>query len=1006
MKKLLLIVLILLIANITYSYALIDNPVISPDGKRLLFESGNDIYEGSINGGRAIPITVNPAYDGAAVYSKDGKYIAFSSDRNGLTRKIFIYNIENNTISQVTSGRGYDYPLFFENNYIVFLSKYRDYGLYIYKIPINGGIPCKYFYGNASAMDANDKYLVYSYGYISKYRYKYKGSADYNIYIKKRDTKIPVMKITNYDGNDIKPILRDSLIYYISSVNDNKYDIYCYNINSKTIKRITDENININSFSISEDSKTIIYEKEFRLFKLDLASGNKNEIKYQISPDRAQENEYYETISNISNYSISSENDSLFIINSNGDMFLYYPDIINRNLTNSSFWEKNPFYIKNGEFYYTSNKDGYFNIYKGDTTGNFKQITNDTLPEDIICISDNNPYAMLYRTPLGLHLFKKNKSIKIDSGIIYNAIFSPNERYIAYAKKNRSGKSYSVYNIYIYDTKTSLINRITSKGFVCLPITFSQDSKRLFFQYEYNIERLQYYGDLFYIDLVNPKVTYKRLVTEKDTNTIKTDVNIEYSDIEDRIHQITRFKQARTYLASKNRDFILQGVSSYKSTQIYKIDLKKKNDIYDYKPEKMFDIKNAKMLDISNDGKYMYYINNNKLFMIDIASGKSSIVNFAKKVLRNRQERYKELFSEAWLLLHDYFYDPKYHGLNWNKIFEYYQSQIENVNDFNTLSCIVYRMFGDLNASHLGFYNNEKTIKNNYGDIGISYIPKKHYPYITKVQKGGPCDREGIEIKPGYFIVKIDDNELKDKDPSEFLLNKEGKKTDIYIKRNLNGKEIKYTIIPESVWDTYGRFYKELITFREHLVDSLSNSQLAYIHIKSMGNASYYDFLNSILFKYSDRKGLILDVRGNGGGFSHDYYITFFMRKPYLHIIKRYDKTNTVPMMRWDNPVIMLINRQSFSNAEIFPYAFRYMGIGKIIGVPTAGGVIGTHNIELYDGTEFRLPSQAVLQYDGINFENNPIEPDIYIDNPPEDTLFGRDRQLEKAVENLMKMLK
>jgi Tol biopolymer transport system component len=328
-------------------------------------------------------------------------------------------------------------------------------------------------------MDANDKYLVYSYGYISKYRYKYKGSADYNIYIKKRDTKIPVMKITNYDGNDIKPILRDSLIYYISSVNDNKYDIYCYNINSKTIKRITDENININSFSISEDSKTIIYEKEFRLFSLDLASGNKNEIKYQISPDRAQENEYYETISNISNYSISSENDSLFIINSNGDMFLYYPDIINRNLTNSSFWEKNPFYIKNGEFYYTSNKDGYFNIYQGDTTGNFKQITNDTLPEDIICISDNNPHAMLYRTPLGLHLFKKNKSIKIDSGIIYNAIFSPNERYIAYAKKNRSGKSYSVYNIYIYDTKTSLINRITSKGFVCLPITFSQDSKRL-----------------------------------------------------------------------------------------------------------------------------------------------------------------------------------------------------------------------------------------------------------------------------------------------------------------------------------------------------------------------------------------------------------------------------------------------------------------------------------------------------------------------------------------------
>ncbi|NIA23540.1 MAG: PDZ domain-containing protein [Proteobacteria bacterium] len=1016
MRKFILVLALVIPLTLAYSSPLLKNPVISLDGKKLLFAAHGDIYEGSIGGGRAYSITNNAAYDGSAVYSKDGNYIAFSSDRNGISRKVYVYDRKGDSIYQVTFGRGYDYPLFFDHGKIVFLSRYRDYGNFIFSVPLKGGIPVKFFYGKATNMDANDRYIAYEYGYIGRHRYKYKGSAGYDIFLKVRNSKTPVKKITTYKGNDIKPKIRGFHIYYISSMKGNKYDIYRYDIRTGKIDRVTKEPHNIYAFDVSKDGKILVFEEDYTLYKMSSPDGKPVKLNFSISPDMAKGETYFKEIDKVKGYAVSPINDSLFAINAYGEIFLYYPGILNNNLTNSPYWDKAPKLNKDGSIYFVSDRSGYFNIYKTDTLGNTKMITNDTLPERIRYVSDKNNEKIIYTTPLALYITDNGKTTKLDSGSIYDIVLSPHERYIAYSKLNRDGQSYSVSNIYVYDTQDGKVHRLTTQGYNASPVSFSKNSKKLYFTLNYNIRRLEYYSDLHVLDLTKPEALYKKLIIEKRNgkkkeDKEKKDVDIVYKNINARSRQITHFKHLSYAIPSFDRTFIIVAVPNYKSLYFYKINLKKKDGVYNYKPKYLLKVSNSSRNGVSNislseDGKFLYYISHDKLFSVNISSKSPEPVSFSYNLKIDKKKYYRELFNAAWLMLHDYFYDPGYHGLNWNNEKKKYEPLMNRVNDIGTLSNIVYNMIGDLNASHTGFYPSDEGEEQSYGDLGIRYTIRNYYPYVTKIYAKGPCDKENVRIKTGDYIVSIDGNDLKDKDPAEFLLNKVNKKVTVGVRKYIKGKTRKYAVVPVSGWTTYNLMYNDWVRHEEHIVDSLSHGELGYIHIRGMGNSSYYKFLNEILFKYSNKKGLVLDVRGNGGGFSHDYYITFFMKKPYMYTKDRYEKKYATPLLTWAKPVDLLINEKSFSNAEMFPYSFRHMGIGKLIGVPTAGGVIGTYDIKLFDGTGFRLPEQSIMRYNGVNFENHAVQPDIYVENPPEDLLYNRDSQLEKAVEYLMSQIK
>jgi len=175
-----------------------------------------------------------------------------------------------------------------------------------------------------------------------------------------------------------------------------------------------------------------------------------------------------------------------------------------------------------------------------------------------------------------------------------------------------------------------------------------------------------------------------------------------------------------------------------------------------------------------------------------------------------------------------------------------------------------------------------------------------------------------------------------------------------------------------------------------------------------MGNEDLIKFKRELGSYAYDKEALIIDVRNNGGGYIGGQLLGMLERDIYAYSKHRFmdKKTEQPSQYGWTKPVVVLINEHSFSNAEIFPSGFKALKLGKVVGVTTAGGVIGTYNVELMDGTTFRLPTVKWISKKGENLENFGVKPDIYIENTPKDVRNDRDPQLKKAIEVILKDLK
>src|SRR5947208_10590655 len=190
------------------------------------------------------------------------------------------------------------------------------------------------------------------------------------------------------------------------------------------------------------------------------------------------------------------------------------------------------------------------------------------------------------------------------------------------------------------------------------------------------------------------------------------------------------------------------------------------------------------------------------------------------------------------------------------------------------------------------------------------------------------------------------------------------------------------------------------------MVDKLTGGRVGYLHIQAMDPPSLAKFRKE-LAEYRHKEGLVIDERWNGGGNIEQELLAILVQKPYQVWRPRGTEPTDRPFRGYFGPKIVLQNWRSASNAEMFPAGFRALGLGKLVGTPTMGAVIGTGSYSLIDGSTIRTPSVGVFLADSsrTNMENYGVQPDIFVDNTPEDNLASRDRQLEVAVSELMKQL-
>ena len=343
-----------------------------------------------------------------------------------------------------------------------------------------------------------------------------------------------------------------------------------------------------------------------------------------------------------------------------------------------------------------------------------------------------------------------------------------------------------------------------------------------------------------------------------------------------------------------------------------------------------------------------------------LVAGGSGVVPFTAKMTIRRDEEFAEMFDQSWRFLHENFYDPKFHGADWNAVRAKYRPLVKHVALREDFYDLINLMLGELNASHLGIGGMPPVPEQVTADLGLIFDESYHGPglKVAEIVKRGPADKRGLDLKPGDIILSIDNIALNsDVELAKALNDKAGETVVCDVMAGLFSKirSVELQALPRSKIKTL--MYDRWVEANARQVARLSGGKLGYIHIPSMDEAGLEHFVRALYSDNQDKEAIVLDVRYNGGGNTHDQLLNYLGGKEHTLFYQRHGGMGAVLTSsdrKFNKPLVLLINNRSYSDAEILPHAFRTLGLGKLVGQPTGGLVIGTSSYRLIDGSAFR----------------------------------------------------
>jgi C-terminal processing protease CtpA/Prc len=276
---------------------------------------------------------------------------------------------------------------------------------------------------------------------------------------------------------------------------------------------------------------------------------------------------------------------------------------------------------------------------------------------------------------------------------------------------------------------------------------------------------------------------------------------------------------------------------------------------------------------------------------------------------------------------------------------------------------------------------------------------------VAEVMTKGPFDNADSKVGPGVIIEKINGvtidatanyithfNRIKDKN------------TLLHLYNPANGQRWEEVIKPISMGTEYGLLYNRWVDLMREKVEEMSDGRLGYVHVRGMNNGSYRTVVEEVLGRNYEKEALIVDTRFNGGGWLHEDLATFLSGEKYIQFAPREKRLGYEPQFKWSKPTVVLVGESNYSDAHMFPFAYRSKKIGQIIGMPVPGtGTAVWWERQIDPTLVFGIPQVGMLSMDGDYLENNQLEPDIKLANAPEQIISGVDQQLTKAVEVLLK---
>lgn len=1012
------------------------NPTLSPDGKTIYFSYDGDIYRVASEGGFATRVVDLGGNEDYPKVSPNGKYLAFSSDIQGNNDVYEVFLDNGGVVERVTWHEANDIPRGWskESNSIYFESN-RVNTKTTYKVGIMDDTPYRLFdnYFNtiinvAENPVTGELYFNESGESISfPTRKRYVG--DHNSNIKSwNPSKKAYKELTNYEGKDAWPMVDNKgNLYYVTDMFNKESNIAKYNP-AGAPEQLTNYNQSVQYPAISANGNAMVFILEYKIHYLDLATGKVtvpeieiiDKINEEITRNFADQTPTEVAVSPDGKKLALAIRGMLYISDAKGK---YQKQL---NTPSDERVDEIVWGADNNTLYYTRTNYGFTNIYTRKADGsagemlvyaapcNIKNLKISNKKDKIAFVCGNDAVMCLSTAD---NKVEKLADAEFWSYSRYTLNFSFDDSYLAFEAVNLFEG-----DIYLYSFKEkklhNLTNSASSEGRPC----FSPDGKYLYFManltgttfprgggrgFIYKLPLLDYTTKPFKSDIYDELFKEEPAKDDKSAKDSKEqkgapEVKVDFNNIFDRLERVNIDGYSIYTFKSKDKEWLLCSARD----KVYSLEI---SDPY-AEPKEIKDLKRGSFINSDTD---LYAVNGADIYKVDLNQSRATKMATIKvSVEKNLKDEFEQMFYEAWGLMDQNFYDVNFHGVDWKAKRDYYASFLPWVRNRANLVTLFNDMLGELNSSHLGFRSQgaEQTApqtKTYSMETGIIW-GKDYNPYVVKrIVAGSPAHSVDVDIQEGDMLLAVNGEYV-----SEYL-NRE-----MHLVSTVKNPEVTLTFQrgASKVFDvklhtiTYGELKNLLYTEWEEnnraRVEKLGKGRIAYTHMRAMGAEDLERFYKDMHTRMVGKEALILDLRYNNGGNVHNEVLEFISQKAHYNWAFRDNKTNSHPNVTpGDIPIVALVNERSLSDAEVTSNGIKTLGLAKIVGTETYRWIIFTTGATLIDGTYLRLPAWGCYSLDGKDLEVTGVKPDVYVKNTFKDRLEGKDPQLERGVEEILKQL-
>ncbi len=1005
-------------------------PDISADGKLIAFSYLGDIWTVEAIGGIARPVTMHEAHDLYPCISPDGRQIAFSSNRHG-SYDVFVVAVHGGKPKRLTFDSGMDIVNGWtpDGKSIVFgstRSSSYPIGQDVYTVPVEGGQEKRLnlFEAKEAYFSPNAKSVAFVRGPGLWYRKGYRGSSNDDIWISAVDGS-NARKLTTFNGQDTSPMWSSDgkKLFYVSEtpekpgfanvvVQDVQPD--STSLSTTLPKALTAHGEDfVRRARISKNGDWIVYECGADLYVVNTNTGKSRKLAIEVHADDKANTERAVTYTRDATEFALSPDESHAVVVVHGELFLTKVPTGGKatRLTDHPAFDSSPVWSPDGKkIIFASDRSGVTDLYllEPDDAENpeltkahkFKTTKLTDTPDEETGLSFA-PKGELVTFLRGGKLWSmkpdgSDAKIVVDDVQVMDYDWSPDGKNLVYAKMDGSFAS----EIFIKPIDGSHPPRnVTRYATYNGDVTWSNTGGKIAF-----LSQRRGTYSMHVLSLHKPSA---------DGSSPGRSAEIDWDDIHQRAERVSSMTAEGGSISPDGTQVAFRSLSSGDDLWVAGTDGRSVTRLTtgSQSPRGIRWSKRA--------GGMIYFLNGSgelrgirasssptpSALASVFGSGASADplkVPFSAKMVINRDEEFQEMYAQSWRTLSDYFYDTQHHGADWRKVRAKYADLVPHVAQREDLYALVSLMLGELNASHLGISGRMPAPDEVTADLGLIFDEAFAGPglKIAEILKRGPADKRGLNLKAGDVILGIDRTTLSDKTNLSQLLNNKVGETVLLDVADSKGKR-RVEVKGEDRSRISQLMYDRWVDANAAQIAKESGGKVGYIHIPGMDEAGLETFVRALYSDNFDKEAIVLDVRNNGGGFTHDQVLAYLVGKEHTLFRQRNGGEGWVMRSfdrKWSKPVSLLINNRSYSDAEIFPHAFRSLGLGKIVGQATGGHVIGTYQTRLIDGSSFRVPRTGVFTTKGVNMEKEGVQPDVLVEPSFADWQKGYDPQLTEAL--------